>query len=550
MNLLRDRFLFLDCQTTAANPVLGSILEIAWCDSSASEQHPGKIQCKLVSQPDKKEIPFRIQVITGISDEEMVNAVHEREIYFSLKKHCAENQINAAVVHYASFEKPFLHELFEKHGDEPFPLDLICTYQIARRLFPNLPTRGIRGLGGFFGASNCELKRSSHHVEMTFSIWQGLVGELAKQGIYSIEELRDWLKAPVKTKRTKYQYPLESEKRLSLPDKPGVYKMMNARGEILYVGKATSLKSRVNSYFRGQRNKDPRKLEMLTQTHNIDHIECGSALEAAILETDEIKRHDPPYNYSLKRKQRQLAFFDENLSSMSYTQSIDHPIGPFSGHFALEQFTRVHTWITGGEDDPLIFFDEVPTDLISSGFELFCAEHNLDPTLLATPRDLMAFCIRFIRKSARLSQQSTGEAANTLDTGEPDDDDLEDEDSDDSLVEYTPEDVSGKFGRLFKRIAKSYLRGKVLTRLLNSRIIFQEKSKIRRLEVRGGEIVHSDESLELKNAAKEQLWQNLDVMTYDRISVLLSEIIRMRAAGQNVIIEPDMPLSIVSHQII
>jgi len=550
MNLLRDRFLFLDCQTTAANPVLGSILEIAWCNSSASEQHPGKIQCELVSQPDKKEIPFRIQVITGISDEEMVNAVHEREIYFSLKKHCAENQINAAVVHYASFEKPFLHELFEKHGDEPFPLDLICTYQIARRLFPNLPTRGIRGLGGFFGASNCELKRSSHHVEMTFSIWKGLVGELAKQGIYSIEELRDWLKAPVKTKRTKYQYPLESEKRLSLPDKPGVYKMMNARGEILYVGKATSLKSRVNSYFRGQRNKDPRKLEMLTQTHNIDHIECGSALEAAILETDEIKRHDPPYNYSLKRKQRQLAFFDENLSSMSYTQSIDHPIGPFSGHFALEQFTRVHTWITRGEDDPLIFFDEVPTDLISSGFELFCAEHNLDPTLLATPRDLMAFCIRFIRKSARLSQQSTGEATNTLDTGEPDDDDLEDEDSDDSLVEYTPEDVSGKFGRLFKRIAKSYLRGKVLTRLLNSRIIFQEKSKIRRLEVRGGEIVHSDDSLELKNTAKEQLWQNLDVMTYDRISVLLSEIIRMRAAGQNVIIEPDMPLSIVSHQII
>ncbi|RTL42637.1 MAG: excinuclease ABC subunit C [Candidatus Melainabacteria bacterium] len=550
MNLLRDRFLFLDCQTTAANPVLGSILEIAWCDSSASEQQPGKIQCKLVSQPDKKEIPFRIQVITGISDEEMVNAVHEREIYFSLKKHCAENQINAAVVHYASFEKPFLHELFEKHGDEPFPLDLICTYQIARRLFPNLPTRGIRGLGGFFGASNCELKRSSHHVEMTFSIWQGLVAELAKQGIYSVEELRDWLKEPVKTKRTKYQYPLESEKRLSLPDKPGVYKMMNARGEILYVGKATSLKSRVNSYFRGQRNKDPRKLEMLTQTHNIDHIECGSALEAAILETDEIKRHDPPYNYSLKRKQRQLAFFDENLSSMSYIQSIDHPIGPFSGHFALEQFTRVHTWLTTGEDDPLIFFDEVPTDLISSGFELFCAEHNLDPTLLATPRDLMAFCIRFIRKSARLSQQSNGEATNPLDTGEPDDDDLEDEDSDDSLVEYTPEDVSGKFGRLFKRIAKSYLRGKVLTRLLNSRIIFQEKSKIRRLEVRSGEIVHSDDSLELKNAAKEQLWQNLDVMTYDRISVLLSEIIRMRAAGQNVIIEPDMPLSIVSHQII
>ncbi len=552
MNLLRDRFLFLDCQTTGANPVQGGILEIAWCHSSASEPHPGNIQCQLVSQPDKREIPFRIQVITGISEEEMVNAVHEREIYFSLKRHCIDNQINAAVVHYASFEKPFLHGLFEKHGDEPFPLDLICTYQIARRLFPNLPTRGIRGLGGFFGASNSELKRSSHHVEMTFSIWQGLVNELAKHGIHGMEELREWLKQPAKAKRTKYEYPLESQKRLSLPDKPGVYKMLNARGEILYVGKATSLKSRVNSYFRGQRNKDPRKLEMLTQTHNIAHIECGSALEAAILETDEIKRHDPPYNYSLKRKQRQLAFFDKELTSMSYQQTESHPIGPFSGHFALEQFTRVYTWLNTNEEDPLIFFDEVPIELISTGFELFCAENNLDPSLIVSPRDLMTLCIKLLRTSARIANSADAQSETEgFDTGEPAEEDFgDDEDEDDALVEYTVEDVAGKFGRLFKRIAKSYLRGKVLTRLLDSRIIFEEKSKIRRLEVRGGEIIRPDEILDLPEQQCDQPWKDLDVMSYDRMSVLLSEIIRMRAAGQNVIIEPNLPLFAVSHQIV
>lgn len=548
MNLLRDRFLFLDCQTTAANPVLGGILEIAWCHSSASEAHPGDINCRLVSQPDRKEIPFRIQVITGISDEEMVNAVHEREIYFALKQHCSEHKINTAVVHYASFEKPFLHGLFEKHGEEPFPLDLICTYQIARRLFPNLPTRGIRGLSGFFGASNCELKRSSHHVEMTFSIWQGLVTELAKHDIHSMEQLREWLKEPVKAKRSKYQYPLESDKRLSLPDKPGIYKMLNAKGEVLYVGKATSLKSRVNSYFRGQRNKDPRKLEMLTQTHNIAHIECGSALEAALLETDEIKRHDPPYNYSLKRKQRRLAFFDKNLQSMSHQQTETYVVGPFSGHFALEQFTRVYTWLATSEQDPLIFFDEVPVELIASGFEIFCAEHDIDPAVISSPRDLMALCIKLIRKSARQAE-GAGEGS-LLDTGEPPEVMLEDEeDDDDTLIEYTAEDVAGKFGRLFKRIAKSYLRGKVLSRLLNSRIIFEEKSNIRRLEVRGGEIVRPDNAYEMPSS-KKQPWSHLDVMTYDRMSVLLAEIIRMRCAGQSVIIEPDLCLFVVSHQIV
>ncbi|CAN5230716.1 hypothetical protein BH10CYA1_BH10CYA1_08040 [soil metagenome] len=554
MNLLHDRFLFLDCQTTGANPVLGAILEIAWCHSSASEQHPGAIQCNLVSQPNKKEIPFRIQVITGISEDEMVNAVHEREIYQSLKKHFTDNDLKTAVVHYASFEKPFLHGLFEKHGDQPFPLELICTYQIARRLFPNLPTRGIRGLGGFFGASNCELKRSSHHVEITFSIWQGLVGELAKQGIHSMEELQEWLKEPAKTKRTKYQYPMETAKRLSLPDRPGVYKMLNGKGEILYVGKATSLKSRVNSYFRGQRNKDPRKLEMLTQTHDIAHIECGSALEAAILETDEIKRHDPPYNYSLKRKQRQLAFFDKNLVSMSYEQSDKHPVGPFSGHFALEQFTRVHAWLSTNEDDPLIFFDEVPIDLIASGFEIFCAEQNLNPTLITTPRDLMTCCVKLLRQSARASAQLDDADLLTpdqYDGSEPAEDEESVEDGeDDDLVEYTAEDVAGKFGRLFKRTAKAYLRGKMLTRLLNSRVIFEEKKNIRRLEVRGGEIIHPDQAPDLLSTSRAHLWVDLDVITYDRMSVLLAEITRMRSAGQNVIIEPDMPLFVVSHQIV
>ncbi len=555
MNLLRDRFLFLDCQTTGANPVNGALLEIAWCHSSASDLHPGAIQCSLVRQPDKREIPFRIQVITGISEDEMVNAVHGRDVYQTLKNHFNEHSIDKAIVHYASFERPFLHQLFEKHGKEEFPLDLICTYQIAKRLYPNLPTKGIRGLGGFFGAANCELKRSSHHVEMTFSIWQGLVNELAKNGIEKMEDLQEWLKEPVKVKRTKYQYPLETSKRLSLPDRPGVYKMLNRKKEILYVGKATSLKSRVNSYFRGQRNKDPRKLEMLTQTHDIEHTECGSALEAAILETDEIKRHDPPYNFSLKRKQRQLAFFSRDLTSMSNLQTDAHPVGPFSGHFALEQLTRVQAWLTTNEYDPLIFFDEVPLDLITQGFELFCEIEKIDPTMISTTRQLMACCIKLLQKSSRKPILQIDDA---MIDGEPDFDE-EADDLDDELTELTVEDVAGKFGRLFKRSAKSYLRGKLLTRLLDCRVIFEENSIIRRLEVRGGQIIRPEQDsevfLESSLGAPASLpasslpWAELDVITYDRMSVLLAEILRIRSAGQNIIIEPDMPLFVVSHRI-
>ncbi len=79
-----------------------------------------------------------------------------------------------------------------------------------------------------------------------------------------------------------------------LPDNPGVYLMKNAAGEIIYVGKATSLKNRVNSYFTGRR--DPKTLKLVTDIRAIDYIEQPTAIEALFLEANLIKKYKPFYN--------------------------------------------------------------------------------------------------------------------------------------------------------------------------------------------------------------------------------------------------------------
>lgn len=84
----------------------------------------------------------------------------------------------------------------------------------------------------------------------------------------------------------------------NLPDTTGVYLFRGPRRAILYVGKATSLKNRVQSYFRKDlmSARGPLIVAMMETLKSIDFIETDSILEALILETNLIKKHQPPYN--------------------------------------------------------------------------------------------------------------------------------------------------------------------------------------------------------------------------------------------------------------
>lgn len=86
-----------------------------------------------------------------------------------------------------------------------------------------------------------------------------------------------------------------------LPDTPGVYRMKNAVGEVLYVGKAAHLRRRVASYWGTQEVKSRAQIaDLLLQVRSIEITETASVLEALILEANEIKRFQPKYNVLLK----------------------------------------------------------------------------------------------------------------------------------------------------------------------------------------------------------------------------------------------------------
>lgn len=85
----------------------------------------------------------------------------------------------------------------------------------------------------------------------------------------------------------------------TLTQRPGIYKMLNDKGEIIYIGKAKNLKNRVSSYFRSQ-SASPKQQAMVAKIASIEVTVTHTEGEALLLESQLIKRHKPRYNISLR----------------------------------------------------------------------------------------------------------------------------------------------------------------------------------------------------------------------------------------------------------
>lgn len=132
--------------------------------------------------------------------------------------------------------------------------------------------------------------------------------------------------------------------KVELPDAPGVYFFLGPRKRILYIGKATSLKNRVRSYFAGDLREKRSELieQMVGEAKTVEWTETDSVLEALILETNLIRTHKPPYNTRSKDDKsynhliitneefpRVLVVRGKDLTEQFHERDIKYHFGPF-----------------------------------------------------------------------------------------------------------------------------------------------------------------------------------------------------------------------------
>lgn len=332
--------LALDCQASGASPAHGDLIELGWasCSGGGLLEAP---KCHFVVPRTDRPVPRAVRELTGWSEACLAESLQERAAWQLLNDDVARLSRGglplASIIHFARFELGFLQDLHQRLGGGAFPLDVVCLHAMAARLFPELPRRSIRALAGYLGHAPELMRRATGHVEATAFIWRECLPVLAARGVSTWQDLKLWLGETKAARRPqRRQFPLERARRLALPHAPGVYRFERRSGDVLYVGKATNLKQRVASHFKSRGPATERALELLSQVHELSHVVTASALEAALLECDEIQRLDPPYNVQFRAPGDASAWFAaRDLSASTDVPDDRHRIGPLPSKRAL-----------------------------------------------------------------------------------------------------------------------------------------------------------------------------------------------------------------------
>ncbi|MBN9231983.1 MAG: excinuclease ABC subunit C [Legionella sp. 40-6] len=333
--LRHKKILILDCQTTGMHPSTGHLLQLGWCVMEfALPQRIAREQWTL--KRDEARIPTKIKKLLRISDTDLAQSVEPARVFQRLQDVLQElGEEPVVIAHYAQFEHRFLTQFYLEHGHSSLNFTLLCSQKIAKRLLPHLPSHNLNAVAGHFQWSSSATNKLDTHLSMTAFVWQKLLPLLLAEKITLFTQLATWLATKPEPKSRRLAYNIERLARLSLPQKPGIYRMLTQDGTVLYIGKATSLHARVNSYFRGQKNRDRRILEMLTQVWSIETCVCDTPLEAALLESDEIKKWSPPYNVLLQSDRHALIFYQDDFSEYSERPDSQFRNGPFKIQDAL-----------------------------------------------------------------------------------------------------------------------------------------------------------------------------------------------------------------------
>jgi DNA polymerase-3 subunit epsilon len=251
----------------------------------------------------ERNIPYFITGLTGITNEMVADAPK----FYEIAKQLVEIMENCIfVAHNVNFDYHFVREEFARLGYD-FKREQLCTVKMSRKFIPGKRSYSLGNLCQDLGIVVNDRHRASGDALATVKLFELLLsingGSL--KGSSNLVELSQ------KNIHPDFDTSLVAK----LPHLTGIYRFLNEKGDIIYIGKSNDIHDRVMSHFNNTTTK--KALEMKGQIVDIGYEVTGSELVALLLESFEIKKHKPLYNRAQRRTM-------DHFGIISYTDNLGY----------------------------------------------------------------------------------------------------------------------------------------------------------------------------------------------------------------------------------
>lgn len=281
LSLPLTQFAIVDIETTGTIHD-GKITEIAVIIHDGTKELE---RFTTLLNPERK-IDRYVVKLTGITDQMVADAplfAEHAERIFAM----TENRV--FVAHNVSFDYGFLKKEFAQVGTE-FKRETLDTIDICRRIIPGLPSYSLGKLCATLGIEMDSHHRALDDTAATATLFQMLYQRDSSTVLSRIKPDMPDVRIPPNLPASEFD---------NLPTGAGVYYFYDGDDQILYVGKSVSIKKRVLSHFHPKEKK--KWAELWKNVHSISYEETGSELVALLLESQEIKKLQPPINRAQKK---------------------------------------------------------------------------------------------------------------------------------------------------------------------------------------------------------------------------------------------------------
>jgi len=228
-----------------------------------------------------KSIPYFITKLTGITDQMVASAPPFYEVADKVIEY---TQDCTFVAHNVNFDYSIIKGEFKRLGYN-YLRNRMCTANMGRKLVNGLPSYALGSLCKHFGISIQHRHRAYGDAAATVKLFNKLLEIKNEDEVFIKKNLPPNITA---------------EQLDALPEKTGVYYLLDNNQEVIYIGKSKNIKSRIMDHFRNYQSM--KSVEMTTRVAEIRYKLTGSELIALLLESQEIKEFQPKYNRALRRK--------------------------------------------------------------------------------------------------------------------------------------------------------------------------------------------------------------------------------------------------------